>query len=70
MLYCQLDSKVSDIIFQNIRLDKGPKIVVIGGGTGLSNLLLRGLKVHTSNLSYIVTVADDNTFLVDCKRLK
>ena len=52
------DSKVSDIIFQNIRLDKGPKIVVIGGGTGLSNLL-RGLKAHTSNLSAIVTVADD-----------
>ena len=52
------DSKVSDIIFQNIRLDKGPKIVVIGGGTGLSNLL-RGLKTHTSNLSAIVTVADD-----------
>ena len=51
-------SKVSDIIFQNIRLDKGPKIVVIGGGTGLSNLL-RGLKAHTSNLSAIVTVADD-----------
>ena len=51
-------SKVSDIIFQNIRLDKGPKIVVIGGGTGLSNLL-RGLKSHTSNLSAIVTVADD-----------
>ena len=47
-------SKVSDII----RLDKGPKIVVIGGGTGLSNLL-RGLKAHTSNLSAIVTVADD-----------
>ena len=51
-------SKVSDIIFQNIRLDKGPEIVVIGGGTGLSNLL-RGLKAHTSNLSAIVTVADD-----------
>ena len=34
------------------------KIVVIGGGTGLSNLL-RGLKDHTSNLSAIVTVADD-----------
>ena len=49
---------MSDIIFQNIRLDKGPKIVVIGGGTGLSNLL-RGLKIHTSNLSAIVTVADD-----------
>ena len=38
--------------------DKGPKIVVIGGDLGLSNLL-RGLKIHTSNLSAIVTVADD-----------
>ena len=46
------------LFFQNIRLDKGPKIVVIGGGTGLSNLL-HGLKTHTSNLSAIVTVADD-----------
>ena len=52
------DRNVSDITFQKIRLDKGPKIVVIGGGTGLSNLL-RGLKSHTSNLSAIVTVADD-----------
>ena len=52
------NSKVSDMIFQNIRLEKGPKIVVIGGGTGLSNLL-RGLKVHTNNLTAIVTVADD-----------
>ena len=51
-------SKVSDIIFQNIRLEKGPNIVVIGGGTGLSNLL-RGLKSHTANLTAIVTVADD-----------
>jgi len=38
--------------------DKGPRIVVIGGGTGLS-ALLRGLKLHTSNLTAIVTVADD-----------
>ena len=46
--------KVSDYIFQNIRMAQGPKIVVIGGGTGLSTLL-RGLKSHTSNLTAIVT---------------
>lgn len=50
--------EVSDYIFQNIRLSEGPKVVVIGGGTGLS-MLLRGLKKHTSNLTAIVTVADD-----------
>ncbi len=37
---------------------RGPRIVAIGGGTGLSSLL-RGLKTYTSNLSAIVTVADD-----------
>src|SRR5438270_4631415 len=37
---------------------RGPRIVAIGGGTGLSSLL-RGLKQYTSNLSVIVTVADD-----------
>src|SRR4030081_2469281 len=37
---------------------RGPRIVTIGGGTGLSSLL-RGLKTYTSNLSVIVTVADD-----------
>ena len=37
---------------------RGPRIVAIGGGTGLS-VLLRGLKAHTDNLSAIVTVADD-----------
>ena len=37
---------------------RGPRIVAIGGGTGLSSLL-RGLKTYTSSLSAIVTVADD-----------
>src|SRR5579883_395395 len=37
---------------------RGPRIVAIGGGTGLSNLL-RGLKEVTGNLTAIVTVADD-----------
>ena len=36
----------------------GPKIVVIGGGTGLS-VILRGIKEITENLTAIVTVADD-----------
>ena len=38
--------------------EKGPKIVAIGGGTGLSTML-RGLKKYTKNLTAIVTVADD-----------
>jgi uncharacterized cofD-like protein len=37
---------------------RGPKIVVIGGGTGLGTIL-RGLKEITPNLTAIVTVADD-----------
>ncbi len=37
---------------------QGPKIVAVGGGTGLSSLL-RGLKQYTSNITAIVTVADD-----------
>ena len=36
----------------------GPRIAAIGGGTGLSTML-RGLKAYTSNLTAIVTVADD-----------
>lgn len=36
----------------------GPRIVVIGGGTGLS-VILRGIKKITDNLTAIVTVADD-----------
>lgn len=38
--------------------EQGPKIVGIGGGTGLSTLL-RGLKLYTRNITAIVTVADD-----------
>ena len=47
-----------DVVFQQRYLEKGPKIVVIGGGTGLSTLL-HGLKQYTTNLTAIVTVADD-----------
>ena len=38
--------------------ENGPKVVGIGGGTGLSTLL-RGLKLYTRNITAIVTVADD-----------
>ncbi len=47
-----------DILYQKKQLGRGPKIVTIGGGTGLS-VLLSGLKEHTSNITAIVTVADD-----------
>ncbi len=40
------------------RRQRGPRIVAIGGGHGLANLL-RGLKEHTRNLTAVVTVADD-----------
>ncbi len=49
---------LADVIYQKRFLARGPRIVAIGGGTGLSSLL-RGLKEHTSNLTAIVTVADD-----------
>ena len=39
-------------------LERGPRIVAIGGGTGLSTLL-RGLKHHSNNISAVVTVTDD-----------
>lgn len=47
-----------DVIYQHRYLARGPRIVAIGGGHGLS-ILLRGLKQHTGNLTAIVTVADD-----------
>ena len=37
---------------------QAPRVVAIGGGTGLSTLL-RGLKAHTPNITAVVTVADD-----------
>ena len=40
---------IVDLVYQRRTLDRGPKIVAIGGGTGLSNLL-RGLKQYTGNL--------------------
>ncbi|MEK7765375.1 MAG: gluconeogenesis factor YvcK family protein, partial [bacterium] len=44
--------------YERARRKRGPKIVAIGGGTGLPNLLT-GLKEYTDNLTAVVTVADD-----------
>jgi uncharacterized cofD-like protein len=52
------ETPLADVIYQKRFLARGPRIVAIGGGTGLS-VLLRGLKLHTSNITAIVTVADD-----------
>ena len=46
-----------NILYQKRFLERGPKIVAMGGGHGLSNLLL-ALKDYTSNITAIVTVAD------------
>jgi uncharacterized cofD-like protein len=40
------------------RRRRGPRVVAIGGGTGLPNLL-SGLKAYTDRLTAVVTVADD-----------
>ncbi|MDE5113288.1 MAG: YvcK family protein, partial [Trichodesmium sp. St15_bin1_1] len=52
------DEQLVDRLLTHRRLNKGPKIVAIGGGTGLSHLL-RGLKGYSANITAIVTVADD-----------
>jgi uncharacterized cofD-like protein len=52
------DRPLVEVIYQKRFLARGPRVVALGGGTGLSNLL-RGLKEHTSNLTAVVTVADD-----------
>ncbi len=51
---------LASLVFQSRQRDylsRGPRIVAIGGGTGLS-MLLSGLKLHSSNLTGIVTVTD------------
>ena len=49
---------IVNMIYNQRALRRGPKIVAIGGGTGLATLL-RGLKEYTTNLTAVVTVADD-----------
>jgi uncharacterized cofD-like protein len=50
--------EAAQLLHRRLKLARGPRIVAIGGGTGLS-LLLRGLREHTSNLTAVVAVSDD-----------
>jgi len=52
------DTLLVDALRVKSKLRRGPNIVAIGGGTGLSTLL-KGLKNYSSNISAIVTVSDD-----------
>ena len=53
--------RVRKLLYGDPRIKKGPKVVVIGGGSGLPNLL-KGLKEYTSNITAVVNVSeDDNT---------
>ncbi len=52
------EGAVIDSLYEHRMRDRGPRIVAIGGGTGLPSLL-RGLTTYTSNITAIVTVADD-----------
>ena len=52
------NESIVDIIYNHRYLRRGPKIVAVGGGTGLSTLL-RGLKEYTGNITAIVSIADD-----------
>ena len=52
------DTVLIDALQAQSRLNRGPNIVAIGGGTGLSTLL-SGLKRYSSHITAVVTVADD-----------
>jgi uncharacterized cofD-like protein len=52
------NANLAEVMYQSRSRRRGPKIVAIGGGTGLSTLL-RGLKEYSDNITAIVTVADD-----------
>jgi uncharacterized cofD-like protein len=52
------EGKLADIVYRRRFLAQGERIVVIGGGTGLSTML-RGLKEYSSNITAVVTVTDE-----------
>jgi uncharacterized cofD-like protein len=52
------NGELIDALMERRRLHRGPKIVALGGGTGLSTLL-RGIKTYSANITAVVTVADD-----------
>lgn len=60
-VYANSNSRASDFLETALRqrdMNKGERVVAIGGGTGLSTML-RGLKAYSSNITAVVTMADD-----------
>ena len=51
-------STLLETLYMRRKLNRGPKIVAVGGGTGLS-MLLKGIKKITNNITAVVTVGDD-----------
>lgn len=52
------NDNILEALYRRRKLNRGPKIVAIGGGTGLS-MLLKGIKHITNNITAVVTVGDD-----------
>ena len=52
------NSTLLETLYRRRKLNRGPKIVAVGGGTGLS-MLLKGIKKITNNITAVVTVGDD-----------
>lgn len=61
-------TKVNSLIYNKKVYDQGPKIVAIGGGTGL-NSVLKGLKNYTDNITAIVTVSDYGEIIPESRRI-
>ncbi len=59
---------VKSLIYNKKVYDQGPKIVAIGGGTGL-NSVLKGLKEYTDNLTAIVTVSDYGEIIPESRKI-
>jgi len=64
----QKKAEVKSLIFNKKVYNQGPKVVVIGGGTGL-NSVLKGLKHYTDNITAIVTVSDYGEVATDSRKM-
>jgi len=56
--YLRPGKSVVDTLRKHRQKEKGPRVIAIGGGHGLATLL-RGIKLHSNNITAIVSVADD-----------
>lgn len=52
------EERLAEVLYEKRQMKKGPKILAFGGGTGLP-VVLRGVKIYTSNITAVVAVSDD-----------